>query len=644
MLGAGVLASGTLSTGVLVAGMLSADALAVGTLVAGTLSTGVLTVGTLSTGVLAVGSLVAGALAVDGVLTTGVFAADSLTAGVLDANVLIAPPSPIVVEPVGLWLSIGFVKSGFGVSIFGVAIAIKSFSYWSTTLACSSDVAAPSIAFSAFVVNSFTFVIACSFCSGVKELSLISFNLICLCESNASLLSWVASFGTTILSFFSSSCFSPSFEELFVEGAISLFSTESFEGVFVVGCSICLSSFSSVWFEGVDSFASVSTGVSAGFTTVAGSWSLFISVCFSTVVLSSTFVAGAEFSAFPSDSVTDVGDTGASSEVGFPLEVLSVDEVTSLLSTFSSLVSLATVPSVCFFSSTRFKGVDSFISAPTDVSADFSTVDAWSVFVSVFFSTVVLSSLFVAGTEFSTFSSDFSAGVGEVWTSSEVVVAVVDFSVVEVVSFFSTSPSVAFLATVPFVCFFSSTGFEEADSFTSVVTDTSTGFTTAVAWSTFFASTFPVVKVWSTFAVSALLIVTVFSAGWLDTKVWLTFDASSLVVTSNTWPVFGTVFSSLVVGFTSVTTVSVFPDCVSSFVVTSKAFTSSFLFWRFTTVTVCFETVWFPVVVEIGCVKPSSLCAYIKLTLVIWFICAKVSIEIPVASLITLNVSPHFIT
>ena len=141
---------------------------------------------------------------------------------------------------------------------------------------------------------------------------------------------------------------------------------------------------------------------------------MFISVCFSTVVLSSTFVAGAEFSAFPSDSVTDVGDTGASSEVGFPLEVLSVDEVTSLLSTFSSLVSLATVPSVCFFSSTRFKGVDSFISAPTDVSADFSTVDAWSVFVSVFFSTVVLSSLFVAGTEFSTFSSDFSAGVGEV--------------------------------------------------------------------------------------------------------------------------------------------------------------------------------------------------------------------------------------
>ena len=610
------------------------------------LGAGVLASGTLSTGVLAVGSLVAGvlaagALAVDGVLTTGVFAADSLTAGVLDANVLIAPPSPIVVDPVGLWLSIGFVKSGFGVSIFGVAIAIKSFSYWSTTLACSSDVAAPSISFSAFVVNSFTFVIACSFCSGVKELSLISFNLICLCESNASLFSWVTSFGTTVSSFFSSSCFSPSFEELFVKGAISLFSTESFEGVFVVGCSICLSSFSSVWFEGVDSFASVATGVSAGFTTAAGSWSLFISVCFSTVVLSSPFVAGAKFSAFPSDSAADVWDTGASSEVGFPLEVLSVDEVTSLLSTFSSL---ATVPSVSFFSSTEFEGVTSFVSVATDASDGFSTADAWSVFVSVFFSTVVRSSLFVAETEFSTFSSDFSAGVGEVWTSSEVVVAVVDFSVVEVVSFFSTSPSVAFLATVPFICFFSSTGFEEADSFTSVVTDASTGFTTAVAWSTFFASTFPVVKVWSTFAVSALLIVAAFSAGWLDTKVWFTFDASSLVVTSNTWPVFGTIFSSLVVGFTSVTTVSVFPDCVSSFVVTSKAFTSSFLFWRFTTVTVCFETVWFPVVIEIGCVKPSSLCAYIKLTLVIWFICAKASIEIPVASLITLNVSPHFIT
>ena len=99
-------------------------------------------------------------------------------------------------------------------------------------------------------------------------------------------------------------------------------------------------------------------------------------------------------------------------------------------------------------------------------------------------------------------------------------VAVVDFSVVEVVSFFSTSPSVAFLATVPSVCFFSSVDFEVVVSFVSVVTGVFAGFTTAGAWSDFFASTLAVVVgVWSTFGVSALPIVDCFSVGWLDTKV-----------------------------------------------------------------------------------------------------------------------------
>ena len=559
------------------AGVLVADALSVGALVVGTLGAGALSAGVLTVGTLGAGALGAGTLAVNGVLTTGVFATDSLTAGVLatgvlDVNVLIAPPSPIVVDPVGLWLSIGFVKSGFGVSTFGVAIAIKSFSYWSTTLACSSDVAAPSIAFSAFVVNSFTFVIACSFCSGVKELSLISFNLICLCESNASLFSWVTSFGTTV------SCFSPSFEELFVEGAISLFSTESFEGVFVVG-----------------------------FTTAADAWSTFVSVFFSTVVLSFSVVVGAELSTFPSDPADGVEDVGTSSEVGFSLEVLSVDEVTSLLSTFSSVVSFGVVPSVCFFSSVGFEGVGSFVSVATGVSVGFTAVGAWSVFGSVFFSTVVFSSPFVVGAGLSTFPSDSAAGIG---ATSEIVFPLEGFSVGNVASLLSTFPSVVSLGVVPSVCFFSSVDFEVVVSFVSVVTGVFAGFTTAGAWSDFFASTLAVVVgVWSTFGVSALPIVDCFSVGWLDTKVWFTFAASSLPVTTAACSVFDTGISSFVVGFTSVTTVSVFPDCVSSFVVTSKAFTSSWLFWRFTTVTVCFDTVWFPVVVELGCVKPSSLCA-----------------------------------
>ena len=51
--------------------------------------------------------LAAGAFGATASLTTGVVAADSLVTGalavgVLEANVLIAPPSPIVVEPVGL--------------------------------------------------------------------------------------------------------------------------------------------------------------------------------------------------------------------------------------------------------------------------------------------------------------------------------------------------------------------------------------------------------------------------------------------------------------------------------------------------------------------------------------------------------------
>ena len=400
-------------------------------------------------------------------------------------------------------------------------------------MAWSSDVAASSIAFSAFVVNSFTFVTACSFSSEVKELLLISSNLFCLCESNAALFSSVTSFGTTVASFFPSSWLAASFESLFVEGAISLFSTESFEGIFVAGCSICLPAFSSVWFEGVVSFASVAADVPAGVST-AGSCSLFVSVCFSTVVLSFPVVVGAELSTFSSDFSAGVGDVGASSEVEFSL--LSVGEVVSFLSTSPFVVSFGIVPSVCFFSFTGFEGVVSFASVAAGVSA-------------------------------------------------------------------------------------------------------------AGACSAFCASTLPVVAgVWATFAVSFLPIVAAFSTGWLDTKVWFTFEVSSLTVTTVTCSVFGTACSPLVVGFTSVTTVSVFPDCVSSFVVTSKAFTSSCLFWRLTTVTVCFETVWFPIVVEIGCVNPSSLCAYIKLTLVIWFICAKASIDIPVASLITLSVSPHLIT
>ena len=113
-------------------------------------------------------------------------------------------------------------------------------------------------------------------------------------------------------------------------------------------------------------------------------------------------------------------------------------------------------------------------------------------FISVCFSTVVLSSTFVAGAEFSTFPSDSAADVGD---SLDAV------------------PSVAFLAAISSVCFFSSTGFEGIDSFVSVATGVSTGFSTAGAWSAFFASTFPVVEVWSTFAVSALLIVAAFSAG-----------------------------------------------------------------------------------------------------------------------------------
>ena len=94
------------------------------------------------------------------------------------------------------------------------------------------------------------------------------------------------------------------------------------------------------------------------------------------------------------------------------------------------------------------------------------------------------------------------------------------FSVGNVASLLSTFPSVVSLGVVPSVCFFSSVDFEVVVSFVSVVTGVFAGFTTAGAWSDFFASTLAVVVgVWSTFGVSALPIVDCFSVGWLDTKV-----------------------------------------------------------------------------------------------------------------------------
>ena len=115
------------------------------------------------------------------------------------------------------------------------------------------------------------------------------------------------------------------------------------------------------------SFDSVATGVSVGFTTVSDASSGFVSVCFSTVVLSFPVVVGAELSTFSSDFTAGVGDVGASSEVEFSL--LSVGEVVSFLSTSPFVVSFGVVPSVCFFSSTGFEGVVSFASVAAGVSA-----------------------------------------------------------------------------------------------------------------------------------------------------------------------------------------------------------------------------------------------------------------------------------
>ena len=113
-------------------------------------------------------------------------------------------------------------------------------------------------------------------------------------------------------------------------------------------------------------------------------------------------------------------------------------------------------------------------------------------FISVCFSTVVLSSTFIAGAEFSAFPSDSATDVGD---SLDAV------------------PSVAFLAAIPSVCFFSSTGFEEVDSFDSVATGVAAVFSAAGACSVFFSSTLPAVEVWSTFVVSSLAIVDAFSTG-----------------------------------------------------------------------------------------------------------------------------------
>ena len=115
------------------------------------------------------------------------------------------------------------------------------------------------------------------------------------------------------------------------------------------------------------SFDSVATGVSVGFTTVSDASSGFVSVCFSTVVLSFPVVVGAELSTFSSDFSAGVGDVGASSEVEFSL--LSVGEVVSFLSTSPFVVSFGIVPSVCFFSFTGFEGVVSFASVAAGVSA-----------------------------------------------------------------------------------------------------------------------------------------------------------------------------------------------------------------------------------------------------------------------------------
>ena len=115
------------------------------------------------------------------------------------------------------------------------------------------------------------------------------------------------------------------------------------------------------------SFDSVATGVSVGFTTVSDASSSFVSVCFSTVVLSFPVVVGAELSTFSSDFTAGVGDVGASSEVEFSL--LSVGEVVSFLSTSPFVVSFGIVPSVCFFSFTGFEGVVSFASVAAGVSA-----------------------------------------------------------------------------------------------------------------------------------------------------------------------------------------------------------------------------------------------------------------------------------
>ena len=249
-----------------------------------------------------------------------------------------------------------------------------------------------------------------------------------------------------------------------------------------------MSSFSSVGFERVGSFVSVVTGVSAGFTT-AKAWSVFGSVFFSPVILSSPFAVGAGFSAFPSDSAAGVGDIGVFSEV-VSLEGFSVGNIASLLSTFPSVVSFGVVPSVCFFSSVEFEGVVAFVSVVTGVSAGFTTAEAWSAFGSVFFSTVVFSSPFVVGTELSAFPSDSAAGIG---ATSEVVFPLEGFSVGNVASLLSTFPSVVSLGVVPSVCFFSSVDFEVVVSFVSVVTGVFAGFTTAGAWSDFFASTLAVV-------------------------------------------------------------------------------------------------------------------------------------------------------